>query len=114
MSVAFKCTPFLTCHIPVDTHGEIFPNDEFYNNGPDNPGANPTPESTSGYGSSPADLLDQVTPEPALHTDTVEFSTETVTVFSQTQTTPSDNEPTQADADSYMTSGDALTESTGM
>ncbi|KAM7409721.1 hypothetical protein PAMA_001285 [Pampus argenteus] len=79
----------------ADMDTQIFPNDEFSNNGPEDPEAGSIPESSSGYGSTPSDLQDQVTTKPTLHTDT-----------------PSDNGPTQADADSYMISGDAPTEST--
>ncbi|XP_040895921.1 proteoglycan 4b isoform X2 [Toxotes jaculatrix] len=92
----------------ADTYSQ---NDEFSNNGPE---ASPVPEGTSDYGSSTADLLDQVSTEPTLEPEPPEFSTETVTVISQTETTPSDNEPTQADdspSTPYMSSGEAPTES---
>ncbi|XP_029285244.1 LOW QUALITY PROTEIN: proteoglycan 4b [Cottoperca gobio] len=70
---------------------QIFPNDEFSNDGVEDPEVNPIPESTSGYGLTTADLLDQISIEPTQNPDPLEFST----VFSQT--TVSDNENTQAD-----------------
>ncbi|XP_041791226.1 proteoglycan 4b [Chelmon rostratus] len=69
-----------------DKDNQIFPNDEFSNNGAD-PEATPIPESTSGYGSSTADLLDQISPEPTQDPDTLDFGKETFTVFSQTDMT---------------------------
>lgn len=84
--MTFRCTPLLTCHILLDKDNQIFPNDEFSNNGAD-PEATPIPESTSGYGSSTADLLDQISPEPTQDPDTLDFGKETFTVFSQTDMT---------------------------
>lgn len=98
-----------------DMFGQISPNDEFSNNKVEDLEASPIPESTSGYGSSPTDLLDQISTEPTQDPDTLEFSTETFTVLSQTQTTLSDNEPTQAnDSPStlYITTEAVPTEST--
>ncbi|XP_042370792.1 proteoglycan 4b isoform X2 [Plectropomus leopardus] len=80
-----------------DTYSQIFPKDEFSNDGVKGPEASPIPESTSGYGSSTADLLDQISTEPTKEPDALEFSTETFTALFQTQTTLSDNEPTQTD-----------------
>ncbi|XP_074490960.1 proteoglycan 4b [Sebastes fasciatus] len=73
-------------------YSQIFLNEDFSNNDPE---ASPIPESTSGYGLSTADLLDQISTEPKPTQS--KFSTETFTVFSQTQMTISDNKPTQAD-----------------
>ncbi|XP_031169736.1 proteoglycan 4b isoform X2 [Sander lucioperca] len=80
-----------------DMYSQIFSNDEFSNNKVEDPEASPIPESTSGYGSSTADLPDQISTEPTQSPDTLEFSTESFTVFSQKQTTLSDIETTQAD-----------------
>ncbi|GAA6221295.1 proteoglycan 4-like isoform X2 [Lates japonicus] len=98
-----------------DIYSQILPNDDFSNNGPEDPGASPNPEGTSGYESSTADLLDQVSTKPTLLPDTLDFTTETITVFSQTEASPSDNEPTPADDSTstlYVASGEAPTEST--
>ncbi|KAL7397585.1 hypothetical protein ABVT39_024521 [Epinephelus coioides] len=76
-----------------DVYSQTFPNEL----DPLDPETSPIPESTSGYGLSTVDLLDQISIEPTQDPDTLELSTETFTVFSETQTTLSDNEPTQAD-----------------
>lgn len=110
MRVASRCAPFLTCAILLDMYSQVFPNDEFSNNAVEDPQASPVPESTSGYGSSTVDLLDQISTEPTQDPDTLEFSTESA--FSQTQATLSDNELTQAD-DSPSTI-EAPTEGTGV
>lgn len=97
-------------------HSQIFPNDDFSNNAVEDPQASPIPESTSGYGSSTADLLYQISTEPTQDPDTLEFNTETFTVFSQTQTL-SDNELTRADdgpSTLYPTIEEAPIESTGV
>lgn len=44
-----------------------------------------TPESTSGYETFTAELLDQISTEPTLNPDPLEMSTETLTVSSPTQ-----------------------------
>ncbi|XP_044055124.1 proteoglycan 4b isoform X2 [Siniperca chuatsi] len=91
-----------------DMHSQIFPNDGFSNNGVEDPEASQIPESTSGYGSSTADLLDQISTEPTQ-------DPETFTVFSQAQTTLSDSKSTQADdspSTLYPTIEEAPTEST--
>ncbi|KAM7011948.1 proteoglycan 4b [Tautogolabrus adspersus] len=75
-----------------DLNEDIFPNDEYSDNGFDDLETSPIPESTSGYGSSTADLLGQLSTEPTQNPDTVGTTTETVT-----QTTLADNEPTQND-----------------
>ncbi|XP_008293750.1 proteoglycan 4 [Stegastes partitus] len=64
---------------PTDELGmnsKISPVDDFSNNGVEELEASPIPESTSGYGSTPADLLVQGSTEPTLVTDTMEFTTE--------------------------------------
>ncbi|XP_071342328.1 proteoglycan 4b isoform X2 [Trachinotus anak] len=97
-----------------DKNSQIIPNDGFSNTGLEDPEASPIPEGTSGYEASTPDLLVQISSEPTLEPETLQFSTETVTVFSQTEATPSDNEPTQADDNPstlYMTSGETPTES---
>ncbi|XP_060890170.1 proteoglycan 4-like isoform X1 [Labrus mixtus] len=81
-----------------DLNDDIFPNDEYSDDGFGDLEATPIPESTSGYGSSTADLLDQLPTEPTQNPDTVETTTETVTADALTQTTLADNEPTQADS----------------
>ncbi|KAM9848866.1 proteoglycan 4b [Aulostomus maculatus] len=96
----------VNANVPKDVYGQIFPNDDSSNIGPEDPKASQIPESTDNYGSSPASLLDHVTAEPTLSTDTVELSTEAVTDLSQIPVTPSYNEPPQADA-----SGETPTES---
>ncbi|XP_070765717.1 proteoglycan 4b [Enoplosus armatus] len=98
-----------------DKYSQIFPSDGFSNNGVVDPEASPIPESTSGYGTSTADLLHQISPEPTQDPDPLEFSPETFTVVSPTLTTLSNNEPTQADdspSTLYPTIGEAPTEST--
>ncbi|XP_073332283.1 proteoglycan 4b isoform X2 [Pagrus major] len=80
-----------------DMYSQIDPNDEFSDNGVEDLEASPIPESTSGYGLSTADRLDQISVEPTQDPDPLEFSTEMFTVVSQTEMTPSDDEPTQAD-----------------
>ncbi|XP_068563696.1 proteoglycan 4b isoform X2 [Cebidichthys violaceus] len=95
----------------ADMNSQIFPNDEFSNNEVEDLEKSPIPESTSGYGSSTADLLDHISTEPIQDPDILEFSTETFTVF----TTIADNEPTQADdglSTLYPTIAEAPTEST--
>ncbi|KAM8745527.1 proteoglycan 4b [Acanthopagrus schlegelii] len=77
-----------------DIYGPIVPSDEV---GVEELEASPIPESTSGYGLSTADQLDQISVEPTQEPDPLEFSTEVFTVASQTEATPSDDEPTQAD-----------------
>ncbi|XP_034556894.1 proteoglycan 4-like isoform X2 [Notolabrus celidotus] len=99
-----------------DMYGPTYPNDYFSDNDVEMPEATPIPESTSGYGSSAADLPDQLSTEPTQDPDVVEISTEAagisteptqdpdvleisteaVTEASQPQTTISENEPTQA------------------
>ncbi|XP_034557538.1 proteoglycan 4b [Notolabrus celidotus] len=86
-----------------DMYGQTFPDDDFSDNDVQKPEATPIPESMSGYGSSAADLLDQLSTEPTQDPDVVEISigavgisTEAVTEASQTHTTISENEPTQA------------------
>uniref|UniRef100_UPI0037E7F2D4 proteoglycan 4b n=1 Tax=Semicossyphus pulcher TaxID=241346 RepID=UPI0037E7F2D4 len=81
----------------ADVYGQIYPDDGFSNTGLDDPEATPIPESTSGYGSTKADLVDQLPTEPTQDPDTTEISTETVTAPSGTQATLADEEPTQAD-----------------
>lgn len=80
------------------------PNDEFPNNGMEDPEASPNPESTSGYGLSTADLLDQISTEPTRGPDTLEFSTEV-----STQTTQASDSLSTL----YPTIGEAPTERTG-
>ncbi|XP_070688337.1 proteoglycan 4b [Pempheris klunzingeri] len=92
-----------------DMYSQIFPNDVFSNNGVDDPGASPIPESTSGYGLPTADLMDQISTEPTQDPDALEVSTESFPVSSQTQMTPSDNEPTN-DSPSNPTIDEAPTE----
>ncbi|CAK6971309.1 proteoglycan 4b isoform X2 [Scomber scombrus] len=87
-----KFSPAYIQHDCVYMYGQSVPTDEYTNNGPEDPLVRHTPESTSGYGPSTADPLDQVTTEPTPPTDP------------QTQMTPSDNQPTQA-------SGEVPTES---
>lgn len=105
-------------HIPLDMYSQLFPNDEFSNNEVEDPGVSPIPESTSGYGPSTADLLDQISPEPTQDPDPVELSTGTFTVSSQTQSTVTDNEATTQASDSTSTlnptTGKAPIDSTGM
>lgn len=60
------------------------PNDEFANNGMEDPEASPIPESTSGYGLSTADLLEQISTEPTQNPDTIELTTEIIMGLSQT------------------------------
>lgn len=60
------------------------PNDEFPDNGMEDPEASPIPESTSGYGLSTADLLEQMSTEPTQNPDTIELTTETIVGLSQT------------------------------
>ncbi|KAM6938640.1 proteoglycan 4b [Lycodopsis pacificus] len=94
----------------ADMNGQLFPNDEFTNNEVEDLEKSPIPESTSGYESSAADLLDHISTEPIQDPDTLEFSTETFTVF-----TIADIEPTQADdgrSTLYPTIAEAPTEST--
>ncbi|XP_059197127.1 proteoglycan 4b [Centropristis striata] len=79
-----------------DMNSQVFPKDEFSNNEDGQLEASPIPESTSGYGSSTADLLDQMSAEPTQDPDALEFSKETSTVLPQTQTTLSDDATTQA------------------
>ncbi|KAK9519562.1 hypothetical protein VZT92_022285 [Zoarces viviparus] len=96
----------------ADMDSQLFPNDEFSNNEVEDLEKSPIPESTSGYESSTADLLDHVSTEPIQDPDTLEFSTETFTVFT---TTVADIEPTQADdgrSTLYPTIAEAPTEST--
>lgn len=78
-----------------DMFGDIFPDGDFSDNDPMDPEATPIPESTSGYGSTTADLLDQLSVEPTQNPD-VEGIKEAVTEASQTPTTTSEDEPTQA------------------
>lgn len=114
MSVTCRCAPFLTYHILLDMYSQIFSNDGVSNNGVNDPEASPIPESTSGYGSATADLLDQISTEPSQGPDALDFSTETFTV-PQTQTSLSDNEPTDDSPSAlYPTLGQAPTESSGM
>lgn len=89
-------TSFPQDDVSDDMYNQIFPNDEFSDNGVADPDASPIPESTSGYGSSTPDLLDQSSPEPTQDPDALELSTETPTVSSQTETTHTDSEMTQA------------------
>lgn len=96
-----------------DIYGPIVPSDEF---GVEDLEASPMPESTSGYGLSTADQLDQISVEPTQEPDPLEFSTEVFTVASQTEATPSDDEPTQADDSPvtlYPITDEAPTESSG-
>ena len=99
-----------------DMYDPIAPNNGFSDDGVEDPEATPIPESTSGYGLSTADQLDQTSAEPTQEPDPLEFSTEMFTVASQTEVTPSDDEPTQAD-DSAVTifpiTEEAPTESSG-
>ncbi|KAI3368187.1 hypothetical protein L3Q82_007917 [Scortum barcoo] len=88
-------------------YGQIFPSDGISSSAVKDPQASPVPESTSGYGPSTADLLDQISSEPTQDPDTLEVST----VGVQTQTTLSDNEPTQTN-DSPSTTEETPTEST--
>lgn len=109
--MTYWCSPFPTCQIPLGKYSQIFLNEDFSNNDPE---ASPIPESTSGYGLSTADLLDQISTEPKPTQS--KFSTETFTVFSQTQMTISDNKPTQADdspSTLYPTTEETPIESTG-
>ncbi|XP_028258743.1 proteoglycan 4b isoform X2 [Parambassis ranga] len=90
-----------------DVYGQIFPSDEFSNTDAE---ATQIPESSSGYGATTADLLDQSSTEPTLSTDTVELTTETV--FSQTDMMPSADynlhtlNPTNAESPSGSTASD--------
>ncbi len=89
-------------------YGQIYPDEEFSYNGVGNPEASPIPESTSGYGSPTADLLDQISTQPTQDPDTLELSTEAPLL---------DNETTPANDSSstlYPTTEEAPTESTGM
>ncbi|XP_074523849.1 proteoglycan 4b [Halichoeres trimaculatus] len=72
-----------------DIFGDIFPDDDFSDNDPMDPGVTPIPESTSGYGS------DQLSAEPTQNPNVAGIK-EAVTEASQTQTTISQDEPTQA------------------
>ncbi|XP_045906476.1 proteoglycan 4b isoform X2 [Micropterus dolomieu] len=94
-----------------DMYGQIFPNDGFSNKEVEDPEASPIPESTSGYGSSTADLLDRISTEPTHDPETMEFSTKTFTVVSLTQMTLSHNELTQTDDSPSTKSKDATTSS---
>ncbi|XP_067368969.1 proteoglycan 4b isoform X2 [Channa argus] len=90
-------------------NNKIVPSDGLSNNGVEDPETGPTPESTSGSGST-VDQLHQVSTEPSL-----EFSTESVAVTSQAEMTPSKDEPTQADGSSstlYTASTEGPAEST--
>ncbi|KAK5869652.1 hypothetical protein PBY51_024354 [Eleginops maclovinus] len=80
-----------------DMYSQVFPNDEFSNNGAEDPEAGPVPQSTSGYELSAADLLDQISTEPTQDPDRLQLSTETFTATSETQTTLPDSESTQFD-----------------
>ncbi|XP_031715462.1 proteoglycan 4b [Anarrhichthys ocellatus] len=96
----------------ADKNSQLFPNDEFSNNEVEDLEKSPIPESTSGYESSTADLLDHISTEAIQDPDTLEFSTETFTVFT---TTIADIEPTQAGdglSTLYPTIAEAPTEST--
>lgn len=80
-------------------YNQNFPNDDSSNPDPNpDPGSDPVLESTSGYESSPPDLLDPVSTEPTSPdvNSGWDFTAETFTGLPQTETTPSDPEPTQA------------------
>ncbi|XP_070816531.1 proteoglycan 4b isoform X1 [Chaetodon trifascialis] len=70
-----------------DKYNQIFPNDEFSNNGVEDPEASPIPESTSGYGSSTADLQDQISPEPTQDPGMLEFNASDPTSSPESGTT---------------------------
>lgn len=107
--MTLRWAPFLT-YIPLEKHS--LPNDDFPDNGMEEPEASPVPEITSGFGLSTADLLDQISTEPTLDPNTVEISTETLIVSSQTHL---DKETTPASPSSLDPAfGEAPTESTGM
>lgn len=66
------------------------------------PEPSPIPESTSGYGTPPVDMLDPVSPEATENINSQESNPDLVTV----------TEPTQADSSS--SSGPVATEAAGM
>lgn len=81
---------FFVCHILLDSYSP--PDDEF----PSELETSSTPDSTSGYESFTAELLDQISTEPTLNPDPLEMSTETFTVSSPTQSSndgSQDNDP---------------------
>ncbi|XP_010795979.1 proteoglycan 4b [Notothenia coriiceps] len=79
-----------------DMYNQIFPTDEFSNNGVEDPEAGPVPQSTSSYELSTADVLDQISTEPTQDPDPLPLSTEAFTTSTETQTTLPD---TEKDAD---------------
>ncbi|KAM4548850.1 proteoglycan 4b isoform 2-T2 [Odontesthes bonariensis] len=99
-----------TSYPPDDSSDDVYStvpsSDYFSKNGVEDLEVSPVPESSSRNGPSTNDPLDQVTIEPTLATDTLEFTTEKV--FSQTKGTPSENDLPILNP----TTGDATTEST--
>ncbi|KAJ4943789.1 hypothetical protein JOQ06_006284 [Pogonophryne albipinna] len=75
-----------------DMYNQIFPTDQFSNNGVEDPEAGPVPQSTSGYELSTADVLDQISTEPTQDPDPLPLSTEAFTASTETQTTLPDTE----------------------
>lgn len=101
MRATSRCAPFLTCYILLDTYS--VPNDEFPNNGMEDPEGGPNPENTSGYGLSTADLLDQISTEPTRDPDTLELSTEVSTQTTQASDSLSTLNPTIREAPTERT-----------
>ncbi|XP_034065954.1 proteoglycan 4b [Gymnodraco acuticeps] len=75
-----------------DMYNQMFPTDQFSNNGVEDPEAGPVPQSTSGYELSTADVLDQISTEPTQDPDPLPLSTEAFTASTETQTTLPDTE----------------------
>ncbi|XP_041646508.1 proteoglycan 4b isoform X2 [Cheilinus undulatus] len=95
-----------------EDNADFLSDDELFDFESDNTEANPVPESTSGYGSSATELLDQLSTEPTQDPNIFEVTTEAVTAGSQMQMTLAVTEPTQADASSstiYPTMDEAST-----
>ncbi|XP_068174895.1 proteoglycan 4b [Antennarius striatus] len=89
-------TSYLQDDVIDDMYVQIFPNDES-KGAEEDPEKSPVPESTSGYGSSTADLGGQTSAGPTQHPDAQEISTEAITVSSQEETNSSNYTTTEVD-----------------